>query len=141
VVRTAVRFDHDLEAPREELFLAGSETTRIVRSNALAAKVAAERSTGLISAPVDGTVVALDPDIPPTRQRMTFRAVAHGAQVQWRLDGRLVGRGAQMEWALWPGKHRLELLDATDRIVDGVAFEVRGADVRGSDGKQVVARR
>jgi len=141
IVRTALRFDRDLEAPREELFLAGSEATRITRSGALAAPAAAERSTGLISSPVDGTVVALDPDIPPARQRMTFRAAADGARAQWRLDGRTVGRGRQVGWALWPGKHRLELLDAADRVVDRVGFEVRGADVRGADRREVVARR
>ncbi len=125
VLRRAIRFDGALEAPRSELFLDGTESGRIVRS-AASSTVAG----GAIRMPVDGTIVAIDPDIPPSRQRMTFRSALGGSSVTWRLDGRNVGRGAAMEWAVWPGRHRLELLDAQHVPIDRVGFEVRGADVR-----------
>ena len=133
VVRRAIRFDRDLEAPRDELFLAGTESERIVRSAPSPAQIAtAGRGNGAIALPVDGTIVALDPDIPPQRQRMTFRtsleAGAH--RVQWRLDGRVLGHGAAIEWPVWPGRHALELIGANGDLVDAVVFEVGGATVR-----------
>ena len=134
VVRRAIRFEANLEAPREELFLAGTESTIIVRSAAaaLTSDRAREHGSGAIALPVDGTVVAIDPDIPPQRQRMTFHASNRPEmrRAQWKLDGRVIGRGATMEWPVCPGKHVLELLDARDGAIDKVGFEVRGATVR-----------
>ena len=139
IVRRAIRFERDLEAPREELFLAGTEIARVSRSTTSGAVVGDEtvRTTGAIALPVNGTIVAIDPDIPPKRQRMTFRvagAVA-GSTMRWRLDGRSIGRGNAVEWALWPGRHTLELLDARDATIDRVAFEVRGATVKRGAGR------
>ena len=134
VVRS-IRFDGDLEAPRDELFLAGTETDRIRRSGARAPS-SASKDNGRIVQPVDGTIVAIDPDIPPTRQRMTFEVgdVAAGAaplhDLIWRVDGRVVGRGARIEWPLWPGKHVLELSDGPGKPRDRIVFEVRGAEIR-----------
>ena len=133
LVKRAIRFDGGLEAPRDEWFLVGTETDRIVRGAALAAVTtgAARGGNGAIRLPVDGTIVAIDPDIPPQRQRMTFQAAKHDAGgLQWRLDDRVVGRGPRVEWAVWPGRHTLELVDAHRKSLDRVVFEVRGAEVR-----------
>ncbi len=124
IVRRAIRFEGDLEAPRDELFLAGTESTPISRIGAQGG-----RTIGL---PVDGTIVAIDPDIPPQRQRMTFRASSLSGMrsAQWKLDGHSIGRGAAIEWPVWPGKHTLEMADASGAPIDKVSFEVRGATVR-----------
>jgi penicillin-binding protein 1C len=129
-VRQAVRFAHDLEAPREELFVAGTESDIVTRSATLPSRASNAKGGGAIAAPVDGTLVALDPDVPPARQKMTFRTGLRDAGLRWRLDGRYIGVGPQVEWSLWPGRHRLELADRRGAILDAVAFEVRGADVR-----------
>ncbi|WP_347557288.1 penicillin-binding protein 1C [Robbsia sp. KACC 23696] len=85
----------------------------------------------LISAPPDGTIFALDPDIPPLNQRIWFeQGNAAAARATWRLDGRVIGRGSRLAWSPWPGRHRLELLDARGRVADTIAFEVRGAFAR-----------
>jgi penicillin-binding protein 1C len=77
---------------------------------------------------VNGTIFALDPDIPAQRQRVWFeRASGSTAQVSWRLDGKLLGGGARVAWLPWPGKHQLELVDARGQVTDTVRFEVRGA--------------
>ena len=131
VVLRAVRFDSALEAPRDELFLPGTEMADLRRSASLPARSAHGKGSGLIAEPVDGTIFALDPDIPPSRQRLTFRSARRQARTdRWRLDRRDLGRGARIEWALWPGQHRLELVDASGTIVDAIAFEVRGAVAR-----------
>ena len=130
VVRRDISFEGHLEAARTELFLEGTESSRMVRSAALSATTSAKagQGNGTIRQPVDGTVVAIDPDIPPRRQRMTFETASGTGQ--WRLDGRVVGRGPRFEWPVWPGRHTLEWLDAQRTPIDRVTFEVRGADVR-----------
>ena len=132
VVRRTIRFDGDLEASRDELFLVGTETDRVRRSRAPTSR----RGDGRIAQPVDGTIIAIDPDIPPARQRLTFKLVdarpggANARDATWRVDGRVVGRGPTTEWALWPGKHVVELFEGTRGPLDRIGFEVRGAEVR-----------
>ena len=80
-----------------------------------------------IAHPRDGSVFALDPDIPPAAQRIRFE----GEAGQWELDGRRLGRGERPHWAPVPGRHRLRLLAADGRTLLGEAhFEVRGAHWR-----------
>jgi penicillin-binding protein 1C len=84
-----------------------------------------------ILAPAPGTIVALDPDIPPARQRLRFEAAnVQGAAVRWRIDGKPAGQGAQWAWLPWPGRHRVELTDARGQVLDRIQIEVRGAGVR-----------
>ncbi len=102
------------EAPRREWFLPGSEphgTTWI------AATPPAE-----IVDPGDGAIFALDPDLPADRQALTFRADPTPADAYWQLDE---VRLDQPTWPLQRGKHRLELRDRKDRVLDKVQFEVR----------------
>ncbi len=83
--------------------------------------------------PVSGAIVALDPDIPPTHQRVQLAALAApgvARQLRWRLDGRALGAGAQLAWMPWPGRHVLQLTDARGQVLDEVRLEVRGAGVR-----------
>lgn len=130
VVRRTITFEGHLEAGRGELFLDGTDAARVARSAALSSAPTGSKSRGAIRQPVDGTIVAIDPDIPPQRQRMTFEAADRSGVGQWRLDGRVLGRGGRIEWPVWPGRHTLELLDARRTPIDRITFEVRGADVR-----------
>jgi penicillin-binding protein 1C len=133
LVKRSIRFDGDLEAPRDELFLAGTEASLIAfgRPAAATGSGSAGGASGLIAQPVDGTVLAIDPDIPPQKQVLRFavsRAVA--GRTYWRLDRRIVGSGPVFDWALWPGRHVLELVDVHGAAVDRVAFSVRGVELR-----------
>jgi len=81
--------------------------------------------------PVSGTIVALDPDIPAEEQKLFFEAQPADEQLQWLLDGnRLGGAGTLRLWTPISGKHSVALVDASDRIVDTVVFEVRGSSRR-----------
>lgn len=83
-----------------------------------------------ILTPVTGTVIALDPDIPPQAQRLRLQATdGTGQRLAWRMDGRPLGRGALKEWLPWPGRHTLDLVGAQGQVLDTVRFEVRGAGV------------
>nr|WP_264080731.1 hypothetical protein [Paracidovorax cattleyae] len=39
------------------------------------------------------------------------------------------GRGTEWAWMPWPGRHRVELVDAVGQVVDEIRIEVRGAGV------------
>ncbi len=78
-----------------------------------------------ITAPAPGTIVALDPDIPPQRQRLNF--TAQGPATRWRIDGKAAGQGTTLAWLPWPGRHRVQLVDAAGQVCDEIRIEVRGA--------------
>jgi penicillin-binding protein 1C len=123
VVRQPVRFGGGLEAARDEWFIAGTEQALF----ALAPEASAAGAAPRITAPADGAIIALDPDIPPERQRVRFEA--QGRAVQWRIDGQPFARGGSALWLPWPGRHLVELVDAQARVVDRMRLEVRGAGV------------
>ncbi|SPA36092.1 Penicillin-binding protein, transglycosylase and transpeptidase [Cupriavidus taiwanensis] len=129
VERVALSFDDGLEPARDEVFLAGT----VVRRVSVGAP-AARPSAPMIATPADGTVFALDPDMPPAAQRVWFHAQGVAGQsaraVSWRMDGKPLGRGGEVAWLPWPGRHQVELLDATGKVVDRIGIEVRGASVR-----------
>lgn len=100
-----------------------------------------------IAQPVSGTILALDPDIPPQHQRLQLQARPMGAGsagwqpqgLRWQLVTRQphgetvrqeLGRGSPVAWLPWPGRHRLELWDAAGQLQDSVELEVRGAGAR-----------
>ena len=126
VVAQAIRYQDGAEAARIEYFLAGTAQALIVPAQSAQIRAA-------IRYPTPGLVVALDPDIPPSRQRI--RLSAQGARLaRWRLDGKLLPGPVDQsghDWAPWPGAHTLALVSADGAVLDEVRFEVRGAVVRG----------
>jgi penicillin-binding protein 1C len=137
VERRAISFDAGLEPPREEWFATSSAAINATASATRTAaasqrvrsgeQVAAKRPSGIAS-PRDGTIFAIDPDMPEPVQRIVFS----GESGHWWLDGRPIGQGAQLRWMPWPGRHRLELKSAGGQLIDRVHFEVRGATVSAS---------
>ncbi|MDP9991074.1 penicillin-binding protein 1C [Variovorax boronicumulans] len=112
-----------IEAARSEWFLQGTEQPLFALDTGMATDAFAAR----ITAPSDGTIIALDPDIPPLRQRVRFESEGRG--VQWRIDGKPFARGNSAQWLPWPGRHVIELVDASGKVVDQRKLEVRGAGV------------
>jgi penicillin-binding protein 1C len=113
-----VAFDGSREPARAELFIEGTEQA-LQRASA---QLTSARRFGITS-PRDGSVFALDPDIPPAAQRITFE----GEKGTWLLDGKRVGAGSAMTWAPWPGRHELTLLGPGGQALQTVRFDVRGA--------------
>lgn len=60
-----------------------------------------------------GTIIALDPDIPPNRQRVRFAAEGPGTQ-----------------WFPCPGRHVAQLVDMHGMVLDEIRQKVRGAAAR-----------
>ncbi len=134
-----------LEAARTEWFVPGTQQSVFAINNVAGgalsvsaggqkrsqpAEPQADLGPARILMPVHGTVIALDPDIPPQSQRLRLQTADRaGLRLAWRMDGKPLGRGAVLEWLPWPGRHTLELVDAQGQVLDTVRFEVRGAGV------------
>ncbi len=131
-----------VEAARSEWFLQGTEQAVFaVNSGAREARRAnAAGRNGLknglqpaaiaprITAPTSGTIIALDPDIPPAHQRLSFSA--EGRSLRWLMDGKAFGRGNEVQWLPWPGRHVVQLTNERGQALDEIKLEVRGAGVK-----------
>ncbi|VVD60055.1 penicillin-binding protein 1C [Pandoraea cepalis] len=130
----AVQYAERVEPARDEWFLPGTSQRTIVLSS-LATKAPGGPLWRIVGPP-EGTIVALDPDIPPANQRLWFQvAAAWPKGAAWRLDGKPLAGRARVGWLPWPGRHTLELVDAAGAVRDRVHFEVRGATL--DDGKRM----
>lgn len=131
-----------VEAARGEWFLRGTEQALFAidsgAASAYQTRAGGQKSfkkgddtasvAARITAPTNGTIIALDPDIPPNRQRVSFSA--QGGELRWLMDGKPFARGAQVQWLPWPGRHVVQLADAGGKVLDEIRLEVRGAGVR-----------
>ena len=123
VVAVPVVFAEDVEPPRREWVLAGSD--------AMDARPSLATARPRVRSPVSGTRFALDPDVPAARQRLLLEAERATASPRWRMDGVDLGpASARRLWEPTPGRHLLELVDATGEAQDRVEFEVRGRTAR-----------
>ena len=145
VVQQPIRFGDQLEAARQEWFIQGTEQALFAtdsiaeqESNTLAGgakrlknTLEAPETPPRITAPAHGTILALDPDIPPQNQRVSFTAAGAPARgLVWLMDGKAFARGPQAQWLPWPGRHVVQLADARGTVLDEVRLEVRGAGVK-----------
>lgn len=113
LVRTTIQYQAAIEPERGEWFLAGTET-------ALVTPVEAPAARPRILSPVNGTVLAIDPDIPVANQRVKVQATG-GAPVLL-ADG----TAAPALWLPPPGRHALRLVDAGGIERDRIQITVRG---------------
>lgn len=112
--------------PRREAFLAGT----VPAQGVVAARSAPEVGARIVS-PVDGTIIALDPDLPEAHQRVPLVAGAPALANCFRLDtlparSALLGCAERVLWRPEPGEHALVLLDPEGRERDRVRLIVRG---------------
>jgi penicillin-binding protein 1C len=121
LVQARVEYAGGEEAPRREWFIAGTEPQQPIAARTKDLRLG-------ITQPRDGTVFALDPDMPAAVQRIRIE----GQRGRWLLDGRLLGEGERLHWSPWPGRHELRLLTPDGHELERVHFEVRGAGVAGA---------
>ena len=118
VVGMDIRFEPAVEPARQEWFIKGTEMP-VVRA-------AANTALTRIAYPTDGTVIALDPDIPPANQRIPLRlsgTMPRGGH--WRINDQRLPPAAGDRWLPQPGRHRLSVHDARGTLIDSTRFEVR----------------
>ncbi|MFB3903508.1 MAG: penicillin-binding protein 1C [Acidobacteriota bacterium] len=115
--RRETRFP-DTNLVRQELYLEGTESAIV--------KASSQEAPRRILYPVDGMILAIDPDIPASRQIVVFEARAAQQDVSWKLDGKkLAGSQAMAKWHPKTGKHRLALETAGGQVLESIEFEVR----------------
>jgi penicillin-binding protein 1C len=123
VIAKEVGFPRRIERNRVEWFLAGTEPSPVGLT------LAGDHPRILV--PARGTVIALDPDIPPSQQRVVLEAQSGRAPLRWVLNGTDLGSGADVVvWSPRPGRHTLSLVDTEGRPRDTLTFEVRGLGAR-----------
>ncbi len=119
VVRHAVDFPNQVEAPRDDWFIAGTEPR--------SAEEQIDRGAPRIISPVENSMVAIDPDIPSSEQRVNFEASHMRSGARWILDGRdMCAVASACMWEPTPGPHTLALIDAAGHLDQRVEFSVRG---------------
>jgi penicillin-binding protein 1C len=116
----AVSFPGGVEPPRRELFLAKTQPSE--------SESGLDDANPQILAPAAGTIIALDPDIPPTAQRVVFEASQGARNSNWILDGHALApiRGTFL-WTPSPGAHNLSIVREPGRAIRTIEFVVRGS--------------
>ncbi len=116
VERQPIRFEPAIEPPRSELFLAGTWQP-------LFARASPAETAPRLTAPTDGSIIAIDPDIPPARQYLVIRSSGARPGLHVTVDGRRLP-GLPARWAPVPGRHEIALADGRT-VYDRVRLTVR----------------
>jgi penicillin-binding protein 1C len=126
VIRKEIASSDNAGKTQEEWFIRGTEPTSSVQM--------VKQYNEKIVYPPSGTVIALDPDIPPDLQKVFFISQTGGKELCWRLNDAPIGEpGKTVAWSPKSGKYNLALTDKQGKIIDSVNFEVRGVDQAYSD--------
>ncbi|WP_310498876.1 penicillin-binding protein 1C [Sandarakinorhabdus sp.] len=117
VERRPIRFQPAIEPARQDLFLAGTWQPVMAVTDPTDA-------VPRLVAPADGAVVALDPDIPPARQRMLIRAAGSLPGLYLAVDDQRLPGGLTALWLPVPGVHIISLTDGR-HVLDRARVTVR----------------
>jgi penicillin-binding protein 1C len=119
VKAAATRFEPAVEPSRREWFLAGQQQQDAVT-------ITRAVQIARIVTPANGMVIAADPDIPPSHQKVLITTEGATPRMQLTLNGAKLSAAAKsILWTPQRGAHRLELQDADGRLVDRILFTVR----------------
>ncbi|MBI1745479.1 MAG: penicillin-binding protein 1C [Acidobacteria bacterium] len=119
VIAKKVTFDNNIAPDRTEWFITGTEPESV--------RYAAAQPAPRILYPAQGTLIALDPDIPAGRQRMFFESAVKSNALKWVLNNKILGPTSDAtSWQPEPGAYKISLMDAEKNILDSVDFKVRG---------------
>jgi penicillin-binding protein 1C len=121
LVRKKIEFSTGVAASREEWFIRGTEPND------------QNQRTGQFNPrilyPPSGTVMAVDPDIPPELQKVFFISQVHEDDFRWVLNGAALERtGRMISWIPKAGRYYLAIADKDGKVLDYVYFEVRGPE-------------
>ncbi len=119
-IRIPIRYADAIEPSRDEWFLPGTQVATVQR--------APVPDRPRIVTPLDGTVIALDPDVPPQAQRLRLAATGVGTRWRWFAGDVELGSGSPLDWPPQPGHHVIRLVDDGGSTVRTVQVEVRGAN-------------
>lgn len=126
VIARNIHYSPALEAARQEFFLEGTEQQTITLKQEVETTNAYTQAK--IIEPIEGVILALDPDIPPQNQRIRLSSTQNA--VYWRLgESHIIGTGSSVNWLPLPGRHIISLCSLDGKVLDTVNIEVRGASL------------
>jgi len=113
------------DSNRKEWYFRGTEPVSFSKGLSYPQDVTPLRTR--ITYPVDGMVIARDPDIPPESQRLFFDSNAPHQALKWILNGKEIQSSNHLvSWQpIVSGSYRLSVLDADGSLLDSVQFLVR----------------
>ena len=119
VVSAKISFHHNMETPREDYFLKGTEPVATVRLNI-------SQQKPHITYPADETLISIDPEIPDELQRVPFQFQPSTQQYEWVLNDKKIGVSDHLFlWKPERGRYELSIIDKQNRVLDSVDFIVR----------------
>jgi penicillin-binding protein 1C len=119
VITTMARFTPAVESPRKEFFL-GTTAEPVITA------VSAGGEIAHIASPANGMVIAIDPDIPESVQRVPLSARGVNDGMVLKLNGAVLGKATgKVLWSPKRGTHLLALEDASGHTLDKAHFVVR----------------
>ncbi|HTN28538.1 MAG TPA: penicillin-binding protein 1C [Burkholderiales bacterium] len=123
LVRQPIEYASGIEPARDEWFLAGTEVAQIV-------SVDTAPGRPRIVSPANGAVLAIDPDIPPARQRVAVKVAGPSAGARLMIGAATYTVEEPVLWRPTPGRHQLRLVDEKGAEIDRVQVTVRGVSLR-----------
>jgi len=128
VVKRRVQFANEngrVEASRDEWFVRGTEPSTATQTW-IAARAGNAAGARIVS-PTDGTIIALDPDIPAARQRIALTSGDAAQAACWEVNGEALGCNSEAAaWQPVAGNFTVRLLDEKGEERDRVTLIVRG---------------
>ncbi len=126
VLKRHIKFasnDGHVEASRDEWFVHGTEP-----ASALIAAREASSAGARIVAPTDGSIIALDPDIPAANQRVQLKSGDVTQVPCWVVNDEHMGcSDAPLAWRPSAGNALIKLMDSDGKELDRVTIIVRGS--------------
>jgi penicillin-binding protein 1C len=123
LVHRTIEYASGIEPSREEWFLAGTESDTITG-------VEAAPGRPRIVSPANGAVLAVDPDIPPARQRVLVQVAGARSGTRLLIDAARYTAEGPVLWRPVPGRHVLRLVDERGTELDRAQITVRGVSLR-----------
>jgi penicillin-binding protein 1C len=114
-----------IEPSRDEYFIRGTEPQNTV----IAAREASSSGARIVS-PTDGTIIAIDPDIPDSHQRITLKSGDAKQTNCWEINGQSIGCSeTPIDWSPRSATTdvvTIRLLDKYGEERDRIAITIRG---------------
>lgn len=120
-----IRFQNGIEPGRTEWFLAGTAPPNANHEVLLAPNDSSQHTRILY--PVNGSLMAWDPDIPAVMQGIVLKHSGDEQELRWIVNNQ-PHPARELLWArdAIKGKTKIELLTKEGVVVDEVVFELRG---------------
>jgi penicillin-binding protein 1C len=119
VLSAQLTFQDSIEPQRAEWFIKGTEPVTMVTLNTIHAKPR-------ITYPTQETLIAIDPEIPESQQRVPFRFEPQSHRFEWTLNKEKIGANEHVYlWMPKRGTHELAISDEEGCVLDSVTFLVR----------------